>query len=99
MFALCLRAPNDRNGNPRRVWLIYAHELDAPNAGDRPTYVFDEGYGGRSALADDLARIDSNGNGYLPGRLRIHQTIAAAPVFDVPAAQYRAYAKGISHYA
>lgn len=43
VMAIKIRADNDRNGNPRRGWLIYTRE------GDFLGFI-DEGYGGRQAM-------------------------------------------------
>ncbi len=43
MLAIKIRATNDRNGNPRRGWLVYT------NRGDFRGFV-DEGYSGEGAL-------------------------------------------------
>ena len=45
-----LRAPNDRNGNPRRLWAFYT------GAG-MVDHVIDEGYGGRPQEAQGLAEL------------------------------------------
>ena len=36
----CLKTTNDRNGNPRRVWILYGED-------GNPAMVRDEGYAGR----------------------------------------------------
>lgn len=56
VMAIKIRADNDRNGNPRRGWLVYTKE------GEFLGFI-DEGYSGRQALtslfpnAVDLASI------------------------------------------
>jgi len=44
--AIYLRAPQDRNGNPRRGWILFDRE--APGEAGR---FIDEGYRGRGALS------------------------------------------------
>lgn len=88
MFAVCLRAKHDPNGNPRRVWLIYANEHECT-----PRYTVSEGYGGRSGVADRVIVADEAGPMVMPGRTRLRSIIDCAPVFDVTPAQYREYAK------
>lgn len=53
-----LKAPNDRNGNPRRLWMIYEFETLPDNDVDivvaSKTYAIDEGYRGMPAEARGL---------------------------------------------
>ena len=51
IFAVKLCAPNDRNGNPRRGWLVYeTGQPDQHPSGTLLAFV-EEGYMGRDALA------------------------------------------------
>lgn len=93
MFALCLRTKHTTNGNPRRVWLIYANEHEAT-----PRYIVDEGYAGRSGVAERVTLADIGDTGWngplvLPGPTTTRAAIHAAPVFDVTPAQFNEYAK------
>ena len=45
--AIKLCAPNDRNGNPRRIFLVVGNTL---NAGGGVLHAIDEGYAGRGGL-------------------------------------------------
>lgn len=45
-----LRAPNDRNGNPQRVWVLYS-------ADGRIVNVIDEGYAGKPEECKTLVEL------------------------------------------
>jgi hypothetical protein len=50
MFAIYLKGPNDRNGNPVRCYLILDNDGDAVDA-------VDEGYAGHGALKRDYPDV------------------------------------------
>ena len=52
-----LRAPNDSNGNPRRLWAIY--EVASRSVTSRIVKVIDEGYGGRPDCVRKLVELPS----------------------------------------
>lgn len=68
-----VRAPHDRDGNPRRAWLVYGAET--PLVGSLLAIV-DEGYAGRRVLLDVLS-------------MRQYANAVELPTLDVPPAEYR----------
>lgn len=46
-----IKAPNDSNGNPRRLYLVYSTETG------RLVSVYDEGYGGRPAALRGVVEL------------------------------------------
>ena len=51
-----LRTDNDRNGNPRRLWAVYAVDEDTHTA--RTVAFVDEGYQGRQCLIGVLSQAE-----------------------------------------
>lgn len=89
MLAICLHAPNDTNGNPRRVWLVYDDPVDGNPA--IPPIV--EGYAGPRGVANAIAAYNAATAGPLPDRDIIRLTVDHAPAFRVVPAEYTKYAK------
>ena len=56
MFIQNLRTDNDRNGNPRRLWAVYAIDEDTHTA--RTAAFVDEGYLGRQCLLSVLTQAE-----------------------------------------
>lgn len=52
MIVQHLKAPNDRNGNPRRLWAVYGS--DSGNLVE----LIEEGYAGRPDVCDDWRNPD-----------------------------------------
>jgi len=50
-----LKAPNDRNGNPQRVWVVYA--IDEGDGLAFPVETINEGYGGIPEKCRELIRL------------------------------------------
>lgn len=70
-YAIHIKAPNDRNGNPRRAFLVY------DEAGNHIGTV-DEGYRGRGALADLSAYSKSLG---ADPTIRVLAAVDTTPAF------------------
>ena len=64
MFIQNLRTDNDRNGNPRRLWLVYAVDEDTHTA--ETAALVDEGYQGRQCLLGVLSPAEYDAAVELP---------------------------------
>ena len=56
MFIQNLRTDNDRNGNPRRLWLVYG--VDGITQTAQTAALVDEGYEGRRSLLGVLSQAE-----------------------------------------
>lgn len=79
----CYRSPHDRNGNPRRVFVLYGFEGQSTYAEclaySRPIMAADEAYGGDHP--ENILRHFGHVIGSAPWSM--------LPFVDVPASEYR----------
>ena len=87
-----LAAPNDRNGNPRRLWVVCFQSSfdpswhhpgqDAPNGSFVPPAVLTEGYKGRAVVAQWFAESKRGARAKMGPLLEL-------PSINVTATEYR----------